>query len=63
MNISCNEKKNFYDINNIFFTRLKKNIKKKIKKELIIFIIIINNIIMDCFYYYIDKINKTIKNT
>lgn len=42
---------------------LKKNIKKKIKKELIIFIIIINNIIMDCFYYYIDKINKTIKNT
>lgn len=39
---------------------LKKNIKKKIKKELIIFIIIINNIIMD---YYIDKINKTIKNT
>lgn len=33
MNISCNEKKNFYDINNIFFTLIKKEYKKKKLKK------------------------------
>lgn len=29
MNISCNEKKNYYDINNIFSSLMKKEYKKK----------------------------------